>query len=105
MKDQSGTNLELLREISSLKQQIKQLEQSQPEHRKTKESLREGETMVREMIDNAPFGAHIYNLDANNRLVFVGSNLAADSILKVNNRQFVGKTIEEAFPLLAFGLE
>ncbi len=101
MKEQSNTNRELLNEISSLKQQIKQLEQSQSECKKTKESLLESKTMVRDIVDNAPFGAHLYNLDAEKRLIFMGSNLAADSILKVNNRQFVGKTIEEAFPLLS----
>ena len=33
--------------------------------------------------------------------MFVGANPAADRILGVDNRQFVGKTIEEAFPPLA----
>jgi len=54
MKDQSRTNQELLEEISSLKQKIKQLEQSQSELRRAKESLQESEARVREIVDNAP---------------------------------------------------
>jgi PAS domain S-box-containing protein len=42
----------------------------------------------------------MYTLEADGRLVFTGSNPAADSILCVDNKQFVGKTIEEAFPPL-----
>ena len=100
MKDQSRTNQDLLEEISSLKQKIKQLEQSQSELRRAKESLQESEARVREIVDNAPFGAHLYYLDPEKRLIFMGANLVADSILKVSNQQFVGKTIEEAFPPL-----
>jgi PAS domain S-box-containing protein len=33
-------------------------------------------------------------------LVFIGANPAADKILGVNNNQFIGKTIEQAFPPL-----
>jgi PAS domain S-box-containing protein len=100
MKDSSRTNQELLEEISSLKQKIRQLEQSESELKKAKESLQENEARVREIVDNAPFGAHLYYLDPDKRLIFMGANLAGDSILKVSNQQFVGKTIEEAFPPL-----
>lgn len=34
------------------------------------------------------------------KLIFSGANPAADTILGVNNDQFIGKTIEEAFPPL-----
>jgi len=61
---------------------------------------KQAEGTLRKIIDNAPFGAHLYELQPEERLVFVGANRAADSILGVNNGQFVGKTIEEAFPPL-----
>jgi PAS domain S-box-containing protein len=46
-------------------------------------------------------GMHLYELQSENRLVFLGANPAADRILGVDNSQFIGKTIEEAFPPLA----
>lgn len=46
-------------------------------------------------------GIHFYELDATGRLVFAGANPAADRLLGVDNAQFIGKTIEEAFPPLA----
>jgi len=54
----------------------------------------------RKIINNAPFGAHHYELRPDNRLVFIGANTAADLILKIDNNQFIGKSIEEAFPPL-----
>jgi len=53
------------------------------------------------VIEHLPIGVHLYRLEPGDRLVFVGANPAADQILGVDNRQFVGKTIEEAFPPLA----
>lgn len=53
------------------------------------------------VIEHLPIGVHVYQLEEGERLVFVGANPAADRILGVDNRQFVGKTIEEAFPPLA----
>ena len=52
------------------------------------------------VIEHLPIGVHVYQLEPGDRLVFVGANPAADRILGVDNRQFVGKTIEEAFPPL-----
>lgn len=54
-----------------------------------------------EFLDNAPFGMHVYSLTADDRLVFEGANATANRILGVDHQQFVGKTIEEAFPALA----
>lgn len=60
----------------------------------------EGERF-RTMIDTVPLGAHLYELMPDNRLLFIGANQSADIILAVKNDQFIGKTIEEAFPNLA----
>ncbi len=46
-------------------------------------------------------GMHIYTLDPDKNLIFVDANPAANIILGLDNQQFVGKTIEEAFPALA----
>ena len=42
----------------------------------------------------------MYHLYEDGRLVFIGANPAADEILKLDNMQYVGQTIEEAFPAL-----
>lgn len=70
------------------------------ERKRAEDALRESESKMREIVESAPFGAHLYELMADDRLVFVGANHAADSILGVSNQQFIGKTIEEAFPPL-----
>src|SRR5260370_27014751 len=41
---------------------------------------------------------HSYKLEAGGRLIFMGANSSADAILGLDHRQFIGKTIEEAFP-------
>ena len=46
-------------------------------------------------------GIHLYRLEGDERLVFVGANTAADTLLGIDNEQFVGLSIEEAFPPLA----
>jgi PAS domain S-box-containing protein len=69
-------------------------------HKRADEALRESEEKFRHTVEASPMGIHIYRLEPDNRLVFIGANPAADHILSVANRQFVGKTLEEAFPPL-----
>ncbi|MBN1579252.1 MAG: PAS domain S-box protein [Anaerolineae bacterium] len=69
--------------------------------RQAEEALRESEATYRNIIESVPMGMHIYQLEPDGRLVFSGANPAADQILGVDNRQFIGKSIEEAFPALA----
>jgi PAS domain S-box-containing protein len=63
-------------------------------------ALRKSEEKFRKIVEESPMGMHMYRLQSDGRLVFTGSNPAADAILGVDNQQFVGKTIEEAFPSL-----
>jgi PAS domain S-box-containing protein len=63
-------------------------------------ALQEAEEKSRNIIESIPMGMHMYQLEPDGRLVFDGANPAADAILGIENAQFVGKTIEEAFPLL-----
>ena len=68
---------------------------------RAEEALRRSEAMYRSIVDASPLGMHLYELMPDDRLVFIGANPAADRILGVDNGQFIGKTIEEAFPALA----
>jgi diguanylate cyclase (GGDEF)-like protein/PAS domain S-box-containing protein len=68
--------------------------------RRSEAALRESEERFRLIIETAPMGMHIYQLRDDDALIFTGANPAADRILKVDNQQFVGMEIEEAFPPL-----
>ncbi|BBE51860.1 Cyclic di-GMP phosphodiesterase Gmr [Ferriphaselus amnicola] len=67
---------------------------------RAEQALRESESKMRDIVENAPFGAHLYELMPDHSLIFVGANNAATSILGLDHQQFIGKTIEEAFPPL-----
>ncbi len=76
--------------------------QNDVKHRqKAEEQLKASEEIFRSIIESSPMGLHMYRLESNNRLVFVGTNPAANRILGVDNSQFIGMTIEQAFPSLA----
>jgi len=64
-------------------------------------ALEESEWKFRSIVESSPMGMHLYQLDEDNRLIFTGANPAADTMLGVDNSQFVGMTLEEAFPPLA----
>lgn len=66
----------------------------------TEEKLKESQEHLLNLFNFIPIGIHMYHLYEDGRLVFIGANPAADEILHVDNMQFVGKTIEEAFPPL-----
>jgi PAS domain S-box-containing protein len=55
------------------------------------------EAQLLSAIDNAPFGAHMYRLDPDDRLVLVGYNRKAEEMLGVDHSHLVGQTLEEAF--------
>ncbi len=80
---------------------LEELEATNQELIRSQETLLESERRLQAIIDNAPFGALIYELFPENRLVFSGANPATDRILKMDHRSLIGKTIEEAFPPLA----
>ncbi len=68
------------------------------ERKRAEDSLRESEVRTRSIIESLPAGMQMYRLEPDGRLIFTGANPAADRILGVDNRTFIGKTIEEAFP-------
>jgi PAS domain S-box-containing protein/putative nucleotidyltransferase with HDIG domain len=49
-------------------------------------------------MDNAPFGAHMFQLEPDDRLVFVGYNRKAEEMLGIDHSPLLGQTLEEAFP-------
>jgi PAS domain S-box-containing protein len=71
------------------------------DRKQTEEALHQSEEKFRKIIESSPMGMHMYELKEGDRLVFVDANPAADRILGVSNAQFIGKTIEEAFPALS----
>jgi PAS domain S-box-containing protein len=73
----------------------------QSEERKNEKILVESEEKFRRMTFNSPMGMHFYELKANNDLILVDSNPAADNLLGINHTLLIGKTIEQAFPPLA----
>ena len=63
-------------------------------------ALQESEQRLRNVLESLPLGIHLYRLDPDNRLVFIGANPGSDRLLQTHHQQFLGKTIEEAFPAL-----
>jgi len=71
------------------------------DRKQAEQARQESEERFRQLIDNSPYGANEYELHADGRLIFVGHNRAANRILKTDCHQFMGQTIEQAFPPLA----
>jgi len=93
--DEDKTREQLTAELQMLRQRVADLEAAQVS---TVQYLRD---QLTDLAKHAPVGIHLYDLYPDGRLVFTGANPAADRILGVDNAQFIGKTIEEAFPQLA----
>ena len=68
--------------------------------RRAEAALLESEATFRNIVQATPMGIHLYQLQPDGRLVFAGANPAADTLLGLDNAQFVGMTPEEAFPPL-----
>ncbi len=70
-------------------------------YKEIEEKLQISEQKYRTIFNSSPFGMLEYQLMKDGRLVFLGANPAAGRILQVDTDQFIGKTIEEAFPPLS----
>jgi len=68
------------------------------EELQTREALEESEIKFRSIVESSPMGIYIYQLDDMDRLIFSGANPAADRIQGIEHSQFIGLTLEEAFP-------
>lgn len=69
------------------------------ERKLVEKDLLDREKRLQEIVDSAPFGAHIYEL-INNRLVLIQANQSANNILGMDHGKLLGKTLEDAFPSL-----
>ena len=63
--------------------------------------LRDSDPKFSNIVKASPMGILLWQLESDGRLVLVGTNPAADRILGVDCTQFIGRTIEQAFPPLA----
>ncbi|MFX1276966.1 MAG: PAS domain S-box protein [Promethearchaeota archaeon] len=109
---EKGTFVTVFEDFSDHMDAIKKLKEKEEEltklnlkleqevEERTKKSL-ESEIQFQNIVQSNPMGIHMYKLEPDNRLIFIGTNPTADKILGVDNTQFIGKTIEEAFPSLA----
>ena len=71
------------------------------ERDKLEKSKLESERKYKQILGSAPIGFHNYKL-VDDELIFLGGNPASDKILNINHVELMGKTIQEAFPNLAY---
>jgi len=87
--------------IFELKEAIVKLEQEIKERKRIEAQQRESENKFRNIVDASPMGIHMYRWSEDTGLIFTGANAAADRILNIDNRQFIGQPIQDAFPAMA----
>ncbi len=67
----------------------------------TENALMLSEQKYKSIVDSSPMGMLMYRLNEDDSLIFTDANPTAERILGISNDNFVGKTIEDAFPSLA----
>lgn len=70
------------------------------ERKRSQAALEESETKFRNIVEMSPMGMHFFKLEEGDKLVFEGANKAADQMLGMDHRRFVGMTLEATFPSL-----
>ena len=68
--------------------------------KQTETALQKSEEKFRKIIESSTSAMHFYQLEENDKLIFIGANPAADRILGISHQLLIGKTIDEAFPNL-----
>ena len=69
------------------------------ENKQIELALQKSEETLRSIIQETPIGIHLYEL-VNNTLVFNGANPAADTMLGLSHADLIGKSIQDAFPMI-----
>jgi len=95
MIDEDRTRESLLAEVHALRQRVADLEAARIL------AAQNLEDRLDDLVEHVPVGIHLYDLHPDGSFVFAGANPAANRILGLDNTQFIGKTVEEAFPYLA----
>jgi len=80
--------------------QDEELQTQYDELKERSDEILESEERYRSIVNSVPVGMHFYQLDTDGRLIFIGANPAADTMLGISHNTLIGKSIEEAFPLL-----
>jgi PAS domain S-box-containing protein len=70
------------------------------EKKQTETDLKKITASYQKLVEKSPLGMHFYTLDDEKRLIFTDANTAASQLLGIDNSQFIGKSIGEAFPPL-----
>lgn len=68
---------------------------------RVKLALSESEQRFRNIVESVPMGMQRYQLTTDGRLLFIGANRTADSLMGVDHDPLIGMTMEEAFPSLS----
>ncbi|PKP01219.1 MAG: hypothetical protein CVU14_05675 [Bacteroidetes bacterium HGW-Bacteroidetes-9] len=102
MKDQHRSFEELLAENRRLREEINALSVGKANNQihKDEEAEADSNSLYKQMVDNAPFGMHFYQLNDEGNLIFTAANQAANKILGIDHKQFIGLEINKAFPAL-----
>jgi len=89
MKDQFRTNQELLKEISALKQEIQELEQSESERKRVQKELTRSEEKFRKAFYTSPDSVNINRLEDG---MYISINPGFTRILGYTEEEIIGKT-------------
>jgi len=72
------------------------------ERKQVDEALKESEEKFKSIVNSSPTAMYFYRLENDNQLILIGANPSSDRIIGMSHKTLIGKTIEEAFPNLAF---
>jgi PAS domain S-box-containing protein len=94
-------NVTLLRDSEGNPKFIQSIVRDITERKRAEQALLASEAKFRNIIESSPLGMHMYQLEADGRLVLMEANPAADEVLGIDHGSIAGRTIEAAFPGIA----